>query len=526
MSIKGKASVGILLLAAFLAGVFFTTAGASLFDLDLSGSADARAYETGTTEAGTTALGAAEMSQLANFEDAFTAVAESVNPTVVQIRAEKVEERPAMRSPFEGSPFEDFFGGGGSPFGGNRGNQGPQEFRSQGLGSGAIIRSDGYIVTNNHVVEGADELSVVMFDGSQHDAEVVGADPFSDLAVIRIDQTDLPSISFGNSDSLRTGQWVMAFGSPLSEELSNTVTTGIISAIGRLQSNSRESVQNYVQTDAAINPGNSGGPLVNLQGRLMGINTAIYSRTGGNVGVGFAIPVNAVKRVTDQLIETGSVERARLGVQFGPASETLKRAEDLPRGAAVVGSVVDGSAAAEAGLQPGDVIVAVDGQTLDNYLQLTQLISAKQPGDEVELTVNRDGEKQTVQATLGEAEGEASPTAESNPRSDDSSSEEQMMEELGFAVQNITPRIAQQLELSSEEGVVITNVDQASNMVREAGIQPRLVIYEMDGQPVGNMEDFQRIYREIEPGATFTVELRYPGEEGGVTRTALTKPAS
>ena len=515
MSAKGKASVGILLLVAFLAGIFFTTAGASLFDLDL-GQASAKERIEGTT-----ALSDAELGRLADFEGAFTAVAESVNPAVVQIRAEKVTRRPAARNPFEGSPFEDFFGG-GSPFG----QQGPQEFRSQGLGSGAIIRSDGYIVTNNHVVEGADELSVAMFDGSRHDAEVVGADPFSDLAVIRIDQTGLPSISFGDSDSLRTGQWVMAFGSPLSEELSNTVTTGIISAIGRLQSNTRSSVQNYVQTDAAINPGNSGGPLVNLQGRLVGINTAIYSRTGGNVGVGFAIPVNAVKRVTDQLIETGSVERARLGVQFGPASETLKRAEDLPRGAAVVGSVVDGSAAAEAGLQPGDVIVAVDGQTLNDYLQLTQIIGSKQPGDEVQLTVNRDGEEQTVQATLGEAEGEASLTAENSPRSDDSSSEEQMMEELGFAVQNITPRIAQQLELSSEEGVVITNVDQASNMVREAGIQPRLVIYELNGEPVSNVDNFQRIYREIEPGATFTVKLRYPGEEGGVTRTALTKPAS
>ncbi len=522
MSAKGKASIALLLVVAFVAGILFTTAGANLFGVGDRVGTMTRADDTSISE---------EMAAAMEFEQAFTQVAENVNPTVVQIRAEQVVESrrgpfggsPFEGTPFEGSPFEDFFGQRPSPFG----QQGPQ--LREGLGSGVIIRQDGYIVTNNHVVESADELSVVTFDGSTYDAEVIGTDPYSDLAVIKIDAAELPVIGFGEADDLRVGQWSMAFGSPLSEELSNTVTAGIISAIGRLQARDQNTLQDYIQTDAAINPGNSGGPLVNLRGQLIGINAAIYSRTGGNVGIGFAIPVNIVERVTNQLIESGSVQRAQLGVNFGPVTESLREALDLPRGAAEISRVIEDSPAAEAGLQPGDVVVAIDGEPLTDYLQLKQLIGAKAPGDVALLTINREGETEEVEVTLGEME----PTDQTAARSGQGggSSSAAMTEELGFSVSDITPQIAsrlqaQGLDLEEREGVIVTEVDRTSDAAREAGIGRFQIITSVDGQAVTDMQDFQRIYEEIEPGTTFVVQLQIPSSDGMLTRrTALTKPA-
>jgi Trypsin-like serine proteases, typically periplasmic, contain C-terminal PDZ domain len=368
MSTKGKFSIALFVGGAFFAGILFATAGANLFGAgDLVGTSGQAARLDGSTAVEQEAAPTGPQS----FQTAFTEVSESVNPAVVQIRAQKTVER-RMRNPFEGTPFEDFFGG---PRGPDR--EGPLR---QGLGSGVVIRSDGRIVTNNHVVENAERLSVVTLNGTEYNAEIVGTDPFSDLAVIKVDATDLTAISFGDSDGLKTGQWVLAFGSPLSENLNNSVTAGIVSAIGRLQStpqrrrrqNQQEReispIQNFVQTDAAINPGNSGGPLVNLSGELVGINTAIASRTGGNQGIGFAIPSNTVERVATQLIEEGEVQRAQLGVRYSAASQSLIENNDLPTGAAVINQTEDGSPADEAGLEPGDVITAVNGEELSEYL--------------------------------------------------------------------------------------------------------------------------------------------------------------
>lgn len=519
MSATSKVSIVVFVIASFIAGVMFTTVGANFLNLGELIGTQSRASDydyTGTT-----------LSTASELEDAFMAVSEAVNPTVVQIQSERVTSVPGSpfggRNPFEGTPFEDFFGFGDRP-------EGEREFRQQGLGSGVLIREDGYIVTNNHVIEGAEELQIRLFDGSVYDATVVGADPLSDLAVIRINANDLPHISFGNSDELRVGQWVMAFGSPLSPELSNTVTAGIISALGRLTAQpGGQGVHNFVQTDAAINPGNSGGPLVSLRGELVGINTMIYSRTGGFQGIGFSIPVNTVRSVVDQLIETGAVRRARLGVEYNVASESLIRALDLPRGAAQVATVVSGSAADRAGIEPGDVIVAIDGNRLTNHLQLSQQIAAMQPGEQVQITVNRSGDERTLDVTLGEAE--ADPEVAARAPSDDDQSEvpeddSAMMEGLGLRLSNVTPAIANRFGLESgTEGVVVMEVDRNSTAYREANIRPSMVIVELDRRPVRNMNDFRSIYNDLSDGADFLVRLHIPGEQQSTMITALTKPS-
>ncbi len=518
MSTKGKFSIALFVGGAFLAGVLFATAGANLFGLGES---------VGTSSQAATLNGSTALSQTPdttgprNFEMAFADVAESVNPAVVQIRAEKVVER-RLRNPFRGTPFEDFFGGPGGE---------EREFRSQGLGSGVFVQTDGHIVTNNHVIENADELSVVTHDGNQHDAEIVGTDPTRDLAVIKTeDAPDATAISFGNSDDLRTGQWVLAFGSPLSQELNNSVTAGIVSAMGRLQNppqrqqqTQREQqispVQNFIQTDAAINPGNSGGPLVNLDGELVGINTAIASQTGGYQGIGFAIPANTVERVATQLIETGEVRRGRLGVRYQPASQSLIENENLPRGAAIIGEVVEDSPAEEADLRPGDVVTAINGETLQNHLQLGNKVASMQPGDEVTLTINRDGETMDVQVTLGSASEEAEATADAE---EETPSQDQMMEELGLAVRDISEDIARQLNLNTTDGVIITDVDRSNPAIRNSGLQPKLVIVEMAGKKITDVDTFQKVYAEIEPGQAFRVVVRSP--QGFVDVTSLRKP--
>lgn len=516
MSTKGKVSIALFVGGAFVAGILFATVGANLF-----GVGDA----IGTPGQATPLDGSTAIEQEAaptgpqSFQTAFTEVSESVNPAVVQIRPQKtVDSR--RQNPFQGTPFEDFFGG---PDGSER------ELR-QGLGSGVIIRSDGHIVTNNHVVENAEQVSVATLDGTEYDAEIVGTDPFSDLAVIDVEADDLTAISFGDSDRLQTGQWVLAFGSPLSQNLNNSVTAGIVSAVGRLQSTPQRRrrptqqdreispVQNFVQTDAAINPGNSGGPLVNLNGELVGINTAIASQTGGYQGIGFAIPSNTVERVATQLIEEGDVRRARLGVTYGPASKSLIQNEDLPSGAAIVRQVEDGSAADEAGLEAGDVVTAVDGQKLDNHLQIGNRVASMRPGDEVTLTIRRDDEMSEITATLEAAgEGDQTASAEGDPPSED-----QLMKELGLKIQNVTPEIARRLRLNNTDGVVITDVDRSNPMIRRSGLESGQVIIKMDGKNTPDTEAFQEVYGQIPPGKAFRVVVRL--QQGFVDVTSLRKP--
>lgn len=494
-------------IVAFVLGLVIATAGANFLDLGdrivTSSHADPATVDP------------ASLIPAAALDEAYTAVAEAVNPTVVQILAEKVTavRRPAG-NPFQGTPFEEFFG---------PGEGAPREQRQQGLGSGVLVRGDGYIVTNNHVVEGADELQVKLFDGSLYDAEVVGTDPYSDIAVVKIDVEGRPYIGYGDSDAVKAGQWVMAFGSPLSANLSNTVTAGIVSAIGRLQSGQDGGVQNYIQTDAAINPGNSGGPLVNLRGELIGINTAIYSRTGGYQGIGFSVPVNTVRNVAEQLIDRGTVRRARLGVEYGAAPEALVRALDLPRGAATVGRVVAGSAADEAGLRQGDIITAIDGLELTNSLQLSQLVGSKRPGDRVAFTINRDGDVQTVTVTLGAVPDDEAKAAAAS--SEAPAGAERRMEGLGLRLGDLTPGLAAGLGLDADtRGVAVLDVSQASSAFREANLRRGMVMVEVNRMPVNSLNDFERIYADIEAGQPFLVRVLQP-EGRGTFLTALTKPA-
>lgn len=517
MSARKKISVAVFVVVAFIAGILFTTAGVNLFDTDRSVPA---ASQANTTFTGTTALSPPASSTMADFETAFVQVAESVNPTVVQIRAQRVVERE-MRTPFEGTPFEDFF----RPPGGD----GEREFRSQGLGSGVVIRSDGYIVTNNHVIDGADELSVVMPDSEEYDADIVGTDPFSDLAVIRIEQSDLPSVSFGTSDNVKTGQWVLAFGSPLSADLENTVTAGIVSAVGRISTSTSQINlgSEMIQTDAAINRGNSGGPLVNLQGELIGINSAIFSRTGGNVGIGFAIPVDVVRNVTSQLIEQGEVRRGALGVRFDRVPRTLSDALGVPRGSAQITQVTDGSPADEAGLEAGDVVVAIDGQQLNNFNQLRTIISNRSPDETISMrVVNQDGEERTVSVTLGSrddivtAEG---PNPENAPSRDDGG-----IESLGLRLQTVTPNMLRQLGIENAEeyqGLLIANIDRGSEAYQDAGLRQRDIIVEVDRQRVRDREEFMAAYDDIASGENFLLRVvRIQDGEPSSFVTALTKP--
>jgi serine protease Do len=344
----------------------------------------------------------------------------------------------------------------------------------------------------------------------------VGRNPFSDLAVIKVKANDMTAINFGNAEQLKTGQWVLAFGSPLSPELNNTVTAGIVSAIGRLQRTAGQGAQNFVQTDAAINPGNSGGPLVNLSGQLVGINTAIASNTGGYQGIGFAIPVNTVERVATQIIEEGEVRRAFLGIEYDSAPMSLIENEELPKGSVIVRTVEDGTAAAEAGLQSGDVITSVDGESLRETLQIANLIASKAPGDEVSLNVlKRSGDEETITVTLGARDSGMTASA-------DQPSSDEMMEELGIGVQNVTPEIARRLGMDEARGVVITEVDRSNPSIRDSGLRPRQVILQMAGEEINNVDQFREVYAGIPAGEAFRLVVQ---NRGFVAQTSLRKPA-
>jgi serine protease Do len=283
-------------------------------------------------------------------------------------------------------------------------------------------------------------------------------------------------------------------------------------------------VQNFIQTDAAINPGNSGGPLVNLQGELVGINTAIVSRSGGNQGIGFAIPSGTVERIATQIIEEGDVRRAYLGIRYGEAPETLVDNENLPKGSAVVSQVEEGAPADEAGLEAGDIITGINGTPLENYLQLGNQIASMQPGEEAELQINRDGETRTFTVTLG-ARGETmTASSEDSGESDGPSSAEALQEELGLQLQDVTPEIARRLGLDEAQGVVITGVDQSSRMIRESGLQPRQIIFKMAGEQISDMDTFMEVYRSVEPGDAFRMAVRNP--DGFVFVTSLRRPAN
>ena len=491
-----KWSIITLIIAAFVAGIFFA-AGVNVFNKQSP-------LATGTyAQQAPQSLQSDAIELAEKVSEAFSEVAEAVNPSVVQILSARVVRSAPIPDMFKGTPFEQFFG------------QGPQrEQLARGLGSGVIIRSDGYIVTNYHVVRDADELEVRLMDGSDYEAEVIGTDPAADLAVIKIDAEDLPALLFGDASKIRVGQFVLAFGSPLSEYLGNTVTSGIISAIKRRGLSFGAPFEYFIQTDAAINPGNSGGPLVNLRGEIVGINTAIATRTGGYQGIGFAIPADIAQNVVEQLIEKGKVSRGYLGVRYRPITESLARALKVSPGAAEVVSVEEDSPADKAGLKEGDIIVAVDGKTLKTADDLAILIANRKPGEKVTLEILRDGKRKTVEVTLGERPDTLAARVEEGKLE---------LKELGLTLANLTPELRQRFGIQDEsvEGIAVVEVDPKSEAYKDADIRVGDIIVEVDKQPVRTVSDFKKIYEKVKPGDSFILRIR----RGQITfLTALTKP--
>lgn len=318
-----------------------------------------------------------------------------VGPGVVTVRSERRVRAPRQHPFFNDPLFQDFFGGlfGGLPPG--------REFLQKGLGSGVIVRSDGYILTNHHVVDGAQEIKIELLNRRSFSAKIVGSDPPSDIAVLKIEARDLPALPLGDSDHVRVGDVVLAVGNPLG--IGQTVTAGIISAKSRSTGLSDGSFEDFLQTDAPINQGNSGGALVNTNAQLIGINSQILSPTGGNIGIGFAIPPNMARNVMEQLIKNGKVERGHLGVAIQPVTPEIASSLGMSEArGVVVTSVARNSAAARAGIQPGDVITAFNGQPVLDGNSLRNQVASTLPGTEVKLTIVRNGREQEVRVTVGE----------------------------------------------------------------------------------------------------------------------------
>lgn len=415
---------------------------------------------------------------LADFNNAIVNIAERTNPTVVTITTQRTV-REQVRNPFS------FF------FDDPRQNQ-ERERQVSGLGSGVIVDSgEGYIVTNNHVIENADEINVRLFNGDEYEAEIVGTDPGSDVAVLKVNVPDLPAVPLGNSDNIRVGEMVLAIGSPLQERFAHTVSQGIVSASGRSFLGLNQ-FENYIQTDAAINPGNSGGALVNLDGELIGINTAIASRSGGSQGIGFAIPVNMVKDVMQALIEDGRVARGFLGITMGgEVDRTMARAlgMDSPRGF-IVGDITSGGPADRAGVKSGDVLVSLNGERIRDFYDFRVAIANMVPGTEVELEIFRDGENMEITVELGELDADDIAGLESEER-------EELIERLGFEVDDLTDNLRQQLRLQPEvNGVVVSGINQRSAAYRQ-GLREGDVITQIGNQPVENENQFYSLMNDF-----------------------------
>ncbi len=450
----------------------------------------------------------AELGELDDLSARFLNVSDALRPSVVSVNSvRRVQARQPQRPdlPDELRRFfgDDFFGPSPSP--------GPRGRERRGLGSGVIYSPDGYLLTNNHVVADADEVEITLSDGRTLPAEVVGTDPRTDLAVLKIDAGELVAAPLGDSDATQVGEWVLAMGSPFG--LEQTVTAGIISAKGR-EMDVQRMFQDFLQTDAAINPGNSGGPLVNLRGEVIGINTAIATRTGGYMGVGFAIPSKMVEMVANSIIEEGEVRRGRLGALIQDLTEELAASFQFDSTEGVlIGDIVPDSPAEEAGLQAGDIVIEFNGREVRDASQLRHAVAATAPDTEATLLIFRDGERMTIDVTIGLLEEDA----DRMPRAD----QDATAMDLGVTVQTLTPELANQLGYSPDErGVVVTDVEAGSVGAR-AGMRAGDVIVDVNGAPVRSVRDFREALDRVENAA---VRLRV--KRDGVSLFIVVGPAS
>ncbi|MCK4502010.1 MAG: DegQ family serine endoprotease [Desulfuromonadales bacterium] len=405
---------------------------------------------------------------------AFRSVAKEVSPAVVFIRVEKeVKQRRMGADLFGGQQFgNEFF----RHFFGEQPQlkqpkNAPRQ-RQSGQGSGFIISADGYIMTNNHVVGEADKVTVQLLDGSEYSAKIVGTDPPTDVALIKIDtDEDLPFLPLGNSDKLEVGDWVLAFGNPFG--LSHTLTAGIVSAKGRSGIGITD-YENFIQTDAAINPGNSGGPLVNIDGEVVGMNTAIFTRSGGYMGIGFAIPINMAKGIKQQLVNHGGVTRGQLGVMIQELTNELAESFGIgQRQGILISQVMPDSSADQAGLEQGDILLKLNGNEIGNIAEFRNQIAMTSPGTKVKFLVLRNGKKIKVNATIGT---KAADTTDNPINSDE-------LPELGMQLQKLTPELAKQFGYENSRGVLVTEVASGSIAAR-AGIKRGSLIEEVNRKEV------------------------------------------
>jgi len=432
---------------------------------------------------------------------AFAGIADKASAAVVTIKAEKVETQslysipdwPFGNDPFGNDPFGDeFFKRFFRRDSRNRPQQ--REITRPVQGSGFIISADGYILTNNHLVGGAKKVYVKVGEEADIKAEVIGTDPPTDLAVIKIKKENLPFLELGDSDKLEVGEWVLAIGNPFG--LSHTVTAGIVSAKGRSGfsfSGESPAYQDFIQTDAAINPGNSGGPLIDLDGKAVGINAAIIG-AGVNIGIGFAIPINMAKGIYEQLISGGKVVRGFLGVSIQEL--TAEMAESLgikDSKGAIIPEVQEDSPADKAGIKPGDVIVELDGKAVENANDLSTRIAAMKPGTTVKLTVIREGKRETITAQLEERKFAEQQGAEKEGQ------QPSVQEKLGISVQNLDATIAERLGYKDQQGVIITQVEQGSAADRE-GLSAGMLIIEANQKKIKNTDDFNQALKDVKEG--------------------------
>lgn len=426
------------------------------------------------------------INSLRDLNNAFADIAETVSPAVVTVFSERVLTLRRQAHPFS-DLFGDFFFG---PRGRNPQQPQEREYRQQGHGSGVLVTSDGYIITNNHVVAQADSIYVRLFDEREFAAEVIGTDPKTDIAVIKIDGKNLPVVGRGDSDKLRVGEFVMAIGSPLSANLAHTVTSGIVSAKGRARMGLAD-YEDFIQTDAAINRGNSGGALVNLDGELVGINAAIVSQSGGFQGIGFAVPSNMAFSVMESLIEHGRVVRGWLGVYIQEITPELARALELasPNGA-LISEVAPGGPAEEAGLQDGDIVIELNGQDVENSVQFRNDIATTSPGETVNLTVLRDDDRESISVTLGELPSDMA----SRPI------QQGLEDRLGFRLEPLTRDLAGRFNVDPElSGLIVTEIDESS-AAYGAGLRAGDIVRSLNRRRVTSIEDFNNVLDQMERG--------------------------
>ncbi len=418
---------------------------------------------------------------IADTSRAFAEIVDAVSPSVVNISTKKTVTRE--RPPLFNDPFFDFI----NPF-----QESPRKWREQSLGSGVIISEDGYIITNNHVVEQADEIKVTLYDRRTLSGKVVGADPKTDLALVKIDVGNLPAIPWGDAERLRVGEFVLAIGNPFG--LSHTVTMGIVSAVGRANVGIAD-YEDFIQTDAAINPGNSGGPLVNIKGELVGINTAIFSRSGGYQGIGFAVPSNMVRLVVGQLRKEGKVVRGWLGVTIQDMTPELAKKFGLETAeGALVSDVFRDSPAQKAGIERGDVIIEYDGRGVKDVSSLRNMVAGSRVGSEVEVEVVRDKARRKLKVVVEELPLEFS---EVSPVPPEEKSDVKAL--AGITVTELTSAIAKQLGIEqSERGVVVLDVEPGSP-AHDAGIKKGDVVQEIDRERIYSIDDWKEIVSGIGP---------------------------